>query len=91
MTASRDEAETIALRALAFIAEDEERIGRFLALTGIGPQDLRERASDPGFLAGVLDYLVGDEPLLLAFTDQAAIEPASVVSGRQRLSGSVES
>ena len=90
MTASREEAETIALRALAFIAEDEDRIGRFLALTGTGPQDLRARAGDPGFLAGVLDYLVSDEPLLLAFAEQAAIEPESVVSGQQRLSGPVE-
>src|SRR5437773_1706072 len=58
-------AEALALHALAFLAEDPERLGRFLALTGIGPADLKARAGEPEFLGGVLDHLLSDERLLL--------------------------
>src|SRR4026209_2102826 len=57
-------AEVLAVQALGFIAEDEERLGRFLALTGMGPAEIRTAARDRHFLAGVLDYLCGDEDLL---------------------------
>jgi hypothetical protein len=35
-------AETIAIAGLAFLAEDARRLGRFLAETGVGPEELRE-------------------------------------------------
>ena len=44
-------AEALAIAALTFIAEEPERLGRFLALTGIGPESLRAAAREPGFLA----------------------------------------
>ncbi len=50
----------------SFLATDPERLGRFLAITGIGPEAIRTAAADPQFLAGVLDHVVSDEPLLLA-------------------------
>ena len=40
---------------------------RFLAVTGLGPHNLRQAASDPAFLASVLDYVAADEGLLVAF------------------------
>ena len=36
-----------------------------MALTGIEPRMLRSAASDPGFLSGVVDYLLSDERLLV--------------------------
>ena len=56
--AEREAAEALALRALAFLAEDPERLGRFLALTGLGPAELRMRAGDADLLGGVLDHLL---------------------------------
>ena len=53
----RDAAEMLAIEALAFLAGEPEELGRFLALAGIGAETLRSAAADPGFLAGVLDYL----------------------------------
>ena len=41
-----DQAEIIALQALAFLAEDAQRLGSFLALTGLGPDELRAQARD---------------------------------------------
>ena len=62
------EAESLAIKALAFLASDPERLGRFLAITGLGPETIRKAASNPGFLVAVLDYLANDETLLVAFT-----------------------
>jgi len=77
----------LAIAALTFIAEEPERLGRFLALSGIGPESLRAAARDGGFLLGVLDYLLGDESLLLTFAEQAAIDPADVAAARDVLAG----
>ena len=61
---TQEAAEALAIQALTFIAGDTERLGRFLATTGIGPAQIRAAAQEPGFLAGVLSYLAGDERLL---------------------------
>ncbi len=72
---TEDEAQTLALRALTFVAENPDRLDRFLALSGCGPGDLRDRIGDPAFLGGVLDYLMGHEPDLIAYAEWAEIDP----------------
>ena len=71
----RAEAEDLAIAALGFIAGEPERLGRFLAMTGIGPDSIRAAAREPRFLLGVLDHLAADEPLLLAFAAENGIRP----------------
>ena len=71
-------AETVAVAALCFIAADPERLGCFLAATGIGPADIRAAAREPLFLAGVLDHLADDELLMLAFAGENGIRPAAL-------------
>jgi hypothetical protein len=71
-------AESLAIQALAFLAAEPERLGRFLATTGIGPERIRTAAREPQFLAGLLDYLVGDEQLLIGFANQNSLDPADV-------------
>ena len=78
-------AEILAIQALGFIAQDEERLGRFLALTGMGPDKIREAAREPHFLVGVLSYVSGDEHLLLAFAGHAGIDPGTIAVARQAL------
>jgi hypothetical protein len=77
----------LAITALTFIAEEPERLGRFLASSGIGPESLREAAGEPDFLLGVLDYVVGDEALLLEFAGHSAIDPTAVARARNVLAG----
>ena len=83
----RDAADALAVAALSFLAADPERLGRFLAVTGIGPGQLREAARDEGFLAGVLDHFCGDERLLLDFARANGIEPAEIERARAALRG----
>ena len=78
-------AETLAVRALAFIAEDDGRLGNFVAATGIAPQSMRQAAREPNFLAGVLEHILAQENLLIAFADTAGINPAEVVRAHRAL------
>ena len=80
-------AEGLAIQALTFIAGDGERLGRFLAVTGIGPTEIRLAARESGFLIGVLDHLAGDESLLTAFAAEAGVDPGDIDKARAALGG----
>jgi len=77
----------LAIQALAFIAEEPERLGRFLEATGIPVERIRDAARERGFLAGVLEHMLSDESLLLAFADAAGIDPAEIARARSSLGG----
>jgi hypothetical protein len=81
------EAQETAVAALAFLAADAERLGRFLALTGLDPAAIRAAAREREFLAGVLDHIAGDEALLLAFCAQAGFRPEAVKRACEGLAG----
>ncbi|MEZ5925012.1 MAG: DUF3572 family protein [Hyphomicrobiaceae bacterium] len=83
---SGEEAEARALRALAFLADESERFGRFLALTGLGPQDLRSGLQSRELQAAVLGHLIADESLLLVFAASEAVPPERVVEAERILS-----
>ena len=81
----REAAEMLAIQALAFIAEEPERLNRFLEMTGIPLAEIRAAAGAPGFLAGILEHMLGDESLLIAFATSAGIDPAEVARARSAL------
>jgi hypothetical protein len=83
----REAAEAMAISALAYVAAEPERLGRFLALSGLGPETLRSAAREPQFLAGILEYLLADEELLVGFAREADIAPEEVGKAREALSG----
>lgn len=76
--------ESIAIGALSWIASDGEMMGRFLGLTGIEPSQIRDVASEPGFLAAVLDFVLAHEPTLTRFCDDNDLAPKMVAKARQR-------
>lgn len=84
---TQDRAEALAIQALTFIAGDSERLGRFLAVTGIGPAEIRAAAGEPGFLAGVLEYMASDERLIGTFADENGLDPGDVGKARATLAG----
>jgi hypothetical protein len=84
---TRKIAENLAIQALGFMAGDPERLGTFLAATGIGPEMIRQAAADPAFLAGVLDHVAGDEPLLIAVAEHAGVAPQDIEHAQAVLSG----
>jgi len=81
------EAETLALKALAFLAQSEEDVGRFVTLSGITGSDLRARAGDPEILAAVLDFILTDDGRIAAFCGDAGIDPRELHAARRALPG----
>ncbi|AQS41307.1 MAG: Hypothetical protein BHV28_06020 [Candidatus Tokpelaia hoelldobleri] len=87
MIANQEEAEELAIEALGFIAQDNELTGRFLALTGLAGDDIRQAVATPGFQAGVLEFLLSHEPTLLAFCSAALKDPQQVAQAFALLPG----
>lgn len=84
---TRDAAETLALEALGEIASDADLLSRFLTATGLAPDELRARASDPHLLAGVLDFLMADEAAAAAFCGARRLKPETLQRLRAALPG----
>lgn len=82
-----DQAETIALRALAFLAQEEDLLTQFFATTGLTPQDLKEHFREPELLAGVLDAILADDSVLLAFCNATSLSPETLLLARRTLPG----
>src|ERR1700722_3880586 len=88
--ATREAAEVLAIQALGFLAEEPERLGAFLSTTGIPIEGIRDAVREPDFLAGLLDHMLADEKLLVAFADSAGIDPACIAKARRALGGQWE-
>ena len=78
-------AEIVAVQALSFLAGEPERLGKFLAETGIGPETLRTAASDPNFLIHVLDFILRDDETVKAFAKSAQLHPTNIMAAREVL------
>lgn len=82
-----EEAQVIALKILEFLASDRARLEDFRDITGMALAEIPGLADDPQFLAGVLDYLSGNQSLLLLFTEMEGLDPESVMRARRLLPG----
>lgn len=81
------DAEDTAIAALAWLAGQPELMGRFLALTGLEASNLREAAREPGFVAGVLGFLMNHEPTLMDFCAATDTRPETVARAFRALGG----
>ncbi len=84
-TLTKQQAEMIGIAGLSYLAADPERIGRFLAVTGLGPENVRAAARDPSFLPALLDYLLANETELVAFASEMNLDPGRVQAARDVL------
>ena len=81
----RENAEALAIRSLGFVAADPELLPRFLAITGIEAGSIRQAAREPGFLAGVLQFIAAHEPTLMRFSEESGIPPQQVSAALRAL------
>jgi hypothetical protein len=84
---SREAAESVAIQALTFLTADPYQLEQFLTLTGLDQASIRVAAAQPGFLAGVLDHIVSNESLMVAFAAYSELTPTDVDRARKALSG----
>ena len=80
-----NDAHTVALSALAATLTDERRARRFLDLTGIGTDDLRDRVDNTDVLRALIGFLEAHEPDLVAVSEQIGIEPEALIAAGRAL------
>jgi hypothetical protein len=80
-------AEALALSALGWTLSDGDRAARLLALTGLTPDGLRARISEPSVLCATLGFLEAHEPDLISCADALGVAPARLVGARRDLEG----
>jgi hypothetical protein len=79
-----------ALQLLAFVVADADLGMRFLALTGLTTDDLRQRAADPGVLAALVDFVAARETDLVAAADAIGVTPEAIIAAGRALGGGSE-
>lgn len=82
---NQESANNLAVQGFLRLAADDDLLMRFSAITGILPNDMRQSATDPHFLVGVLDFFLGHEPDLLAWAEADNIDPQNIVAARMAL------
>jgi hypothetical protein len=87
---TQEMAETIGLRALGWLAANDELLPVFLGSTGGDIADLRNRATDPEFLGAVLDFITMDDAWITAFCDDAGLDYTQPLQARGKLPGGGE-
>jgi hypothetical protein len=80
-----NDAEALALAALAATLTDERRALRFLDLTGLDADELRARAGERSLLAATLAFLEAHEPDLVEVAQAIGTTPELLVRARTRL------
>ncbi|HWD13432.1 DUF3572 domain-containing protein [Pseudochrobactrum sp. sp1633] len=75
---NQGDAENLAIEALVFLAQQPELMNRFLSLTGIEVSSIREAATEPAFLTGVLQFYLAHEPTLMQFCEATGHKPESM-------------
>ena len=83
--AMHNDAETLALSALAATLTDERRAERFLSLTGLSPDGIRSRVGDPSLLAACITFLEAHEPDLIAVAEDIGVKPEELLRAKAEL------
>lgn len=83
----QDDADAVALKALGFLAERPDTLGRFLDMSGLDVDGLRAAAGAPETLAAVMDFVMSDESLAAEFCVNHGLSPEAFAAARAALPG----
>ena len=83
----QEQAETLALEALAWLAQEEDLLNVFLGSSGLSEADLRMKAGDPNLLAAVLDFVLMDDTWVIKFCDSNSMPYDRITQARAALPG----
>ncbi|MHA1127829.1 MAG: DUF3572 domain-containing protein [Alphaproteobacteria bacterium] len=84
---NQDQAEMTGIKALGWLAGQDDLLTRFLGMTGIEAGDIRTRAQDPEFLGFVLDFLLTEDQLVLDFCEASGLATEAPMHARMALPG----
>ena len=86
----QDQAESIAIQALGWLASDGGLLGMFMSASGADINDLKKIAGDPVFLGSVLDFILIDDSHVTGFCDAANLPYDAPMRARQALPGGAQ-
>lgn len=84
---SSEDAETLALEALGWMAAEDDLLQVFLGSAGLSSSELAARANDPELLAAVLDFLLTDDRMVQNFSTATGRPPEAAMRARAALPG----
>ena len=84
---TKDNAETFALNALAWIMGQDDMVGVFLGSTGASIDDLKNNAANPEFLGAVLDFVLMDDVWVIKLSQDMGTPADHVMQARAVLPG----
>ena len=87
MNVAQENAETIGLQALTWLAAHEELLPVFLGSTGASQADIREGIEQAEFLGSVLDFILMDDAWVRQFCDAHHLAYEIPFKARQMLPG----
>jgi len=64
---------------LQHLAQNPEQLAEFMVQSGLAPADLRRLIGTDGFAHGLIDYVMSNEPLLLAIATEAKLSPETMM------------
>ncbi len=75
----------LAEACLDHLVKNPEQLADFMRTTGLEPDELRRAVGTTSFARGLLDYIVQNEPLLLAICAGSALRPETVMRAWAKL------
>ena len=70
---------------LQHLAQNPEQLAEFMGYSGIDPRSLRGMIGTDGFAHGLIDYVVSNEPMLVAIASENSLRPEAIVSAWAKL------
>jgi hypothetical protein len=83
--ADTEDSELLALRALGFLSSARSGLSRLAQRSGLKETDFARRPLMRAHLAAVLDFMITDEDLLVAFSRAVEVSPETVYEARRLL------
>ncbi|MCE0507007.1 DUF3572 domain-containing protein [Roseivivax sp. GX 12232] len=87
MSYSRDNAELVGLRAVGWLAGNDDLLPVFLGATGADERQFREHHADPDFQGSVLDFILMDDAWISAFCEETGLDYSAPMEARAALPG----
>ncbi|MGD9917456.1 MAG: DUF3572 domain-containing protein [Paenirhodobacter sp.] len=83
----QDSAQLLGLRALAWLAADDDLFAAFLAQSGGDAAQLRAQAQDPALHCAVLDFILMRDDWVIGCAEAVGARPEEMLMAREILGG----
>ncbi len=87
MSFTQETAEEVGVKALIWLAGNDDLLPVFLGASGASASAIRDQARDPAFLGSVLDFILMDDAWVVAFCDANGLKYDAPMRARAVLPG----